>query len=459
MSVVPPSPETLPPPHTAYLGAMRARLPVGLGRLDDACAAFDAAITPLQRSRLVATLGIGPEEPPSHAWRARSPDAIVADLLATDRQALTELVVTHQQPAPRRQAHWLDRFAGLGVAAGRPGAIVVSPFAVAALARLLAPCESAAWDAVGGVAMAPAATLVSAEAAAEAALDAPLSAAAAAAVPRDLAVAIWRACAARAQSSAGHDEAVARLAGRARQHALATWHEPTAPEPPRALLANPNGRAPWWQHVQPGPLIASDATCAAVWFADACPMVDPETVVAALVTDDQHPRCRMLPMQHVTAEALFQALPRTGLRSNLALRDALVQPDALREGALSWADVLGLAHHPELGTAIGALLDEDVDWTDFDAVGEGELPRLWRDILRCSGVWDTAWAMRFEALLEEPALAPSEILAGYPCPSVARASRLSVDHSPMSSYVHGLNDGTAEAYGDVHAPSDPFSDR
>jgi hypothetical protein len=253
--------------------------------------------------------------------------------------------------------------------------------------------------------------------------------------------------------------AVARLAGRARQHALATWHEPTAPEPPRALLANPNGRAPWWQHVQPGPLIASDATCAAVWFADACPLVDPETVVAALATDDQHPRCRMLPMQHVTAEALFEALPRTGLRSNLALRDALVQPDALREGALSWADVLGLAHHPELGTAIGALLDEDVDWTDFDAVGEGELPRLWRDILRCSGVWDTAWAMRFEALLEEPALAPSEILAGYPCPSVARASRLSVDHSPMSSYVHGLNDGTAEAYGDVHAPSDPFSDR
>lgn len=459
MSVASPSPLTPPPSYTAYLGAMRDRLPVGVGRLDDVCTAFDAAITPLQRSRLVATLGSDTVERPSHAWRSRPPDAVVADLLAIDRQALTELVVTHQQPAPRRQAHWLDRFAALGVAAGRPGAMVVSPFAVAAIARVLAPCESAAWDAVGGAALAPAATLVSAEAAAAAALDAPLSAADAADVPRDLVVAIWRACAARAESSPGYDEAITRLAGRARQHALATWHQPNAPEPPRALLANPNGCAPWWQHVQPGPLIASDATCAAVWFADACPLVEPETVVAALATDDLHPRCRMLPTQHVTAEALFHALPRTGLRSTLALRDALVQPDALREGALSWADVLGLAHHPELGTAMRALLDEDVDWTDFDAVGEGELPRLWRDILRCSGVWDAAWARRFEALLEEPALAPSEILAGYPCPSVARASRLSVDHSPMSSYVHGLNDGTAEAYGDVHAPADPFSDR
>ena len=68
-------------------------------------------------------------------------------------------------------------------------------------------------------------------------------------------------------------------------------------------------------------------------------------------------------------------------------------------------------------------------------------------------------ALAAHVLLDEAALPPSEVLAGYPCPRVARASRLSVEHSPMSSYVHGLNDGTAEAYGDVHAPADPFSDR
>jgi hypothetical protein len=442
-----------------YVDAMRTRAPLAETRLDAECAAFDAAITPLQRSRLVAGFGIDPETPPSRVWRDRSADAVVDALLPVDRQSLSDLVRSARAIAPRRHAHWLDRFAALGVIAGRPGACVVSPYAVAALARVLAPIESAAWDAVAGPPHAAATTLVSAEAAMEAAAGASLMDAQTGTRPRDLEAAIWQHCAVAARASDAFDAALATLAGRVRKTALVSWHLPHAPAPPRALLANPNGAAPWWEHVQPGPLIAPDLPCLSAWFAEVPAPVDTPTAVAALALCPTHPLCQHLPEQTASREEVLRALPRTALRAGVTIAQALVQPDALREGALSWADVLGLASVAGVGEAVEGLLDDDVDWTDFDAVGEGELPRLWRDVLRCSPVWDAAWASRFEALLDEAALPPSEVLAGYPCPRVARASRLSVEHSPMSSYVHGLNDGTAEAYGDVHAPADPFSDR
>ena len=119
-----------------------------------------------------------------------------------------------------------------------------------------------------------------------------------------------------------------------------------------------------------------------------------------------------------------------------------------------WTVPASLAALPELGAAIEALLDTR-DWTAFESPGEGELPSLWRDALILAGLWDEGWAARWAAIgAPSPETAdPFELLLGYPEPR----SKPSI--SPLSSYAHGLHDGTAESYGDVFSPRDPFSDR
>ena len=119
-----------------------------------------------------------------------------------------------------------------------------------------------------------------------------------------------------------------------------------------------------------------------------------------------------------------------------------------------WTVPAGLSKVPGLGAAVAALLPER-DWLDFDAPGEGELPSLWRDALVLAGLWDVEWTKRW-AELGAPApetTDPFDLLLGYPIPT-GQASA-----SMLSSYSHGLHDGTAESYGGVYSPHDPFSDR
>lgn len=95
------------------------------------------------------------------------------------------------------------------------------------------------------------------------------------------------------------------------------------------------------------------------------------------------------------------------------------------------------------------------DWAAFEAPWEGELPSLWRDALVIAGNWSPTWADRMAAFDLDPLESsdPCDVLLGY---AERRAAR---DVSPLSSYSHGLHDGTAECYGGVHSARDPFSDR
>ncbi len=122
---------------------------------------------------------------------------------------------------------------------------------------------------------------------------------------------------------------------------------------------------------------------------------------------------------------------------------------------MSWICVARIAGMPALEARLGELLKR-CDWSSFDAPGEGDLPDLWRDGLIVAGLWSPhwqrVWAESFEAD-DEACGSAVDVLRGYSDPGQVRAA------SAHSSYSHGLHDGTAEAYGDVYSPNDPFSER
>jgi hypothetical protein len=123
-------------------------------------------------------------------------------------------------------------------------------------------------------------------------------------------------------------------------------------------------------------------------------------------------------------------------------------------GELDWTIPAALSRRNDLEAQVARTLGTR-DWTSFDSPGEGGWPSLWRDALILAGLWTPEWAARWEAHGAAPPETedPYELLLGYPETASA------VVDSPLSSYSQGLHEGTAESYGDVFSPRDPFSDR
>lgn len=152
-------------------------------------------------------------------------------------------------------------------------------------------------------------------------------------------------------------------------------------------------------------------------------------------------------------------------------RPVLVQSTANKLAGLGWTWLVALSLRPNLAEEVQRLLDEDVDWFDFDAPGEGELPATWAAALGLSEALTDELADALDVdPVEEPAADSAtndgtahtdaaRWLASTTSPATARGARLDGLGSPMSSYAHGLNEAVAEAYGDVYSPADPFSTR
>jgi hypothetical protein len=146
-------------------------------------------------------------------------------------------------------------------------------------------------------------------------------------------------------------------------------------------------------------------------------------------------------------------------------RELLVDVPASALGGLGWAIVLQIAAREDLKSTLQGVIDEDdMDWSDFDAPGEGSLPALWMRALFTAASLDDHWADLLTTVdqgLQIPdAIAEiADVLAEYASPTLSTESRLGLDESPMSSYAHGLHDAVGEAYGDVWSAADPFSVR
>jgi hypothetical protein len=160
----------------------------------------------------------------------------------------------------------------------------------------------------------------------------------------------------------------------------------------------------------------------------------------------------------VTAvEARRMVLDRAGTAPR-DLRSALVGLAGDSGDPPPWTAMGSVAKHPELVATIAALCATDVDWLDFDAPGEGRLPDLWLASIVLAG--DEAVAAARAAL---GGRLPDDVLGRLDQSPWAVLSLFGPASAAMGGgshvQVHGLNDSIAEAYGDVFAPSDPFSVR
>lgn len=173
-------------------------------------------------------------------------------------------------------------------------------------------------------------------------------------------------------------------------------------------------------------------------------------------------------VEPLTPDALLKCASALAVAPRLDPVDALTSGLADHASIPSWRFVLGLAQAPGVIPALEALL-LDAHWWDFDAPGEGELPRLWSRVLVLAGGWTTSLGAALVDLAHatgndpEPwwtLSSPSLFDVLEPLPSPHAAGEMHTEAlSALSSYHHGLQDGTQEAYGDVHAPWDPFSQR
>lgn len=436
-----------------YRDALRLLLPEGEARLHDIAQRFDTALTSLQRQRAGAFLGVLPDASMAVAWRDRDPSDLVNALAPAVRRALTPLCEVDAPPSPRTRTFLLEQLGRYGVVAGRGDALVVNPHAAAALAPFVCPVDAAAWRESGALAAARLVALDAARAVVDASVVAGTH-------PMALRIAATESLAATASP-----EAIARSAGELRRAWIEAAFATTAPEPPPSMLADATGGAPWWRHVTWAPLFESDLAVVAACVD--CPglRVAPEVLAGAYAAAGRE-ALDAAPADHPPTlpplgdgaswrreEALVALRSRAG-RVRGPLREALL--DARPVSSLS---LLSLAGADELASCVEALLGEARDWLDFDAPGEGLLPSRWRDALRLSAAWSSSWAERFEALLEEPTPTVADVLGAAPCPAVAATGHHGVEQGPMAGYSHGLVDGIEEAYGDVHAPADPFSRR
>lgn len=133
--------------------------------------------------------------------------------------------------------------------------------------------------------------------------------------------------------------------------------------------------------------------------------------------------------------------------------------------ALSWWDLLAARCTADFVERLSALLHMDLDWFDFDAPGEGDLPTHWFRVLELYGwsleeirqFFDVAMEGREDAedWWEERVQEYGTWLASYPPPS-----DFDFDSEGDRSQLRGaLHEGIDEAFGDVFSPHDPFSVR
>lgn len=161
-------------------------------------------------------------------------------------------------------------------------------------------------------------------------------------------------------------------------------------------------------------------------------------------------------LARVLRDAHFAVAPE------LPAYEALVARPAAWSGTAAWTEVVRLANRPDLARDVEDLLPQQPDWGDFDAPGEGALPRLWAAAMCLAAPQDARWRHWFATFEEGRALAAEDaeaLWSGWPSPRASEEQRAGLAGSPMSSYVHGLHDGVAEAYGDVYSQADPFSAR
>ncbi len=131
--------------------------------------------------------------------------------------------------------------------------------------------------------------------------------------------------------------------------------------------------------------------------------------------------------------------------------------------AVPWTRALQLTNRPDLTNALRGLLDEDEDWGDFDAAGDGCLPGIWARVARLVGPLDAELMDALQHADDELADLLSEMSSvdggWFASPMRSGEHLAQSDRNPMSSYAHGLHDAVGEAYGDVYSRADPFSVR
>ncbi len=443
-----------------YRRALADRLAEGRTRRDAEAAAFDANATALQRQRSAQWLKVSLDASLADAWTREAPQRLIEAISPAAHRALRRLCELPEPPARTARSFLIDQLGRFGVVAGDREQLVVNPHAVARIAAVVCPIDSEPWRAASPDDDGAAARLVAPSAAAA---SLPSGDPPPAGAPVALQVA-----ALQHASAAASDTAVGAMAGalrRAWAHAaFASGHPPA---PPPSLLADATGGPPWWRHVNWAPLLEADGDVLAACV-DATGSRVPPSVRGRAFAYAGSAATEWLRLAADEPPALPPGLQTSTPFDELQLLawlrgavPALEDPAAvlLSSAPASSAALLALAAWRELPGFVEAQLAMDRDWLDFDAPGEGSLPSRWRDALRLSPAWSADWAGRFEELLDETTPTPADVLGAAPCPSVADAGHHGVQTGPMSGYTHGIIDEIEEAYGDVHAPADPFSKR
>ncbi len=400
---------------------------------------------------------------------------VVASMSSTERDALRWLDRCWPDAVPAARTRFVEHALLPLAVCGPAPACVVNPRALVALAAAMAPDADAAWATSFG-ADAAAARCV-ARAWAEATLR-----------PTGVVPPPWSSTVVealrRASACARDGSGVAALAGALRARAWEALTSEGAPSSWGTFLTDApaaGDRVPLHDS-NPLRLTVPDAELVSALISPADPAVPLPDLVAWIAegydagydavrerlaetpwrTDSRPPLADLSPSPDAprwSATELTRRIVEHAQAPSGATADLLVCAEA---DVPSWRFVAQLSSRNDLVTSVQALEQQGVDWGDFDAPGEGALPLTWRLALHLAGAWPADRAQRWERDgWVEPASAGDLDAALRALPSQTAASIAAGDPLGGGAAQAGrtVRDGIAEAYGDVHAPSDPFSIR